>query len=66
VIDDNGRFSERVFDNIFEPYVSTKPGAAGLSRHREKIVEEHGGVIAAESNSEGARASGFAANSRGG
>ena len=55
VIDDNGPgFSERVLDNIFEPYVSTKPRGSGLGLAIvKKIVEEHGGVIAAESNLEG-------------
>jgi nitrogen fixation/metabolism regulation signal transduction histidine kinase len=52
VIDDNGPgFPERVLDNIFEPYVSTKPRGSGLGLAIvKKIVEEHGGMIAAESN----------------
>jgi len=55
VIDDNGPgFPERVLDNIFEPYVSTKPRGSGLGLAIvKKIVEEHGGVIAAECNPEG-------------
>lgn len=55
VVDDNGPgFTERVLDNIFEPYVSTKPRGSGLGLAIvKKIVEEHGGRIAAESNSEG-------------
>jgi nitrogen fixation/metabolism regulation signal transduction histidine kinase len=55
VIDDNGPgFPERVLDNLFEPYVSTKPRGSGLGLAIvKKIVEEHGGVIAAENNPEG-------------
>jgi len=55
VIDDNGPgFPERVLDNVFEPYVSTKPRGSGLGLAIvKKIVEEHGGVIAAEGNPEG-------------
>ena len=55
VVDDNGPgFPERVLDNIFEPYVSTKPRGSGLGLAIvKKIVEEHAGVIAAESNPEG-------------
>jgi signal transduction histidine kinase len=55
VIDDNGPgFPERVLDNIFEPYVSTKPRGSGLGLAIvKKIVEEHSGMIAAESNPDG-------------
>jgi nitrogen fixation/metabolism regulation signal transduction histidine kinase len=55
VVDDNGPgFPERVLDNIFEPYVSTKPKGSGLGLAIvKKIVEEHGGKIVAESNSAG-------------
>ena len=55
VVDDNGPgFPERVLENIFEPYVSTKPRGSGLGLAIvKKIVEEHAGVIVAESNPEG-------------
>ena len=52
---DNGLgFPEGSMGNIFEPYVTTKSKGTGLGLAIvKKIVEEHGGVIRAESPSEG-------------
>ena len=49
-VSDNGSgFSAGVRDNVFEPYVSTKPKGSGLGLAIvKKIVEEHGGIIVAE------------------
>ena len=49
-VSDNGSgFSAGVLDNVFEPYVSTKPKGSGLGLAIvKKIVEEHGGIIVAE------------------
>jgi len=49
-VSDNGSgFSAGVLDNVFEPYVSTKPKGSGLGLAIvKKIVEEHGGIIMAE------------------
>ena len=54
-VDDNGPgFEPRVLENIFEPYVSTKPKGSGLGLAIvKKIVEEHGGTISAESSQDG-------------
>jgi len=54
-VDDNGPgFREHVLENLFEPYVSTKPRGSGLGLAIvKKIVEEHGGMIAAETSPEG-------------
>jgi nitrogen fixation/metabolism regulation signal transduction histidine kinase len=54
-IDDNGPgFEESVLENLFEPYVSTKPRGSGLGLAIvKKIIEEHGGMIAAESSPAG-------------
>jgi nitrogen fixation/metabolism regulation signal transduction histidine kinase len=53
--DDNGPgFEPNVLENIFEPYVSTKPKGSGLGMAIvKKIVEEHGGTISAESSHSG-------------
>jgi nitrogen fixation/metabolism regulation signal transduction histidine kinase len=49
-VSDNGSgFSPGVLDNVFEPYISTKPKGSGLGLAIvKKIVEEHGGIIMAE------------------
>ncbi|MDX2456618.1 MAG: ATP-binding protein, partial [Gammaproteobacteria bacterium] len=54
-IDDNGPGIEPgVLENIFEPYVSTKPRGSGLGMAIvKKIVEEHGGTISAGSSEAG-------------
>ncbi len=54
-VDDNGPgFDKSVLENLFEPYVSTKPRGGGLGLAIvKKIVEEHGGMIAAETSPEG-------------
>ena len=54
-VSDNGPgFSTGVLDNVFEPYVSTKPKGSGLGLAIvKKIVEEHGGVIMAENMQSG-------------
>ncbi|MDH3870621.1 MAG: ATP-binding protein, partial [Gammaproteobacteria bacterium] len=54
-VDDNGTgFQEHVLENLFEPYVSTKPRGSGLGLAIvKKIVEEHGGMIVAETSPEG-------------
>ena len=54
-ISDNGSgFSPNVLDNVFEPYVSTKPKGSGLGLAIvKKIVEEHGGIIMAENMQSG-------------
>ena len=54
-VEDNGPgFKTDVLENIFEPYVSTKPKGSGLGLAIvKKIVEEHGGRISAESGEAG-------------
>jgi nitrogen fixation/metabolism regulation signal transduction histidine kinase len=54
-LDDNGPGIEAgVLENIFEPYVSTKPKGSGLGMAIvKKIVEEHGGTISAGSSAAG-------------
>ncbi len=54
VADNGPGFRAEVLENIFEPYVSTKPRGGGLGLAIvKKIVEEHGGVITAETGSDG-------------
>jgi nitrogen fixation/metabolism regulation signal transduction histidine kinase len=49
-VDDNGPgFPPQLFEQLFEPYVTTKPKGTGLGLAIvKKIVEEHGGVIEAQ------------------
>ena len=43
-----------MFDQLFEPYVTTKPKGSGLGLAIvKKIVEEHGGIIFAENAENG-------------
>ena len=43
-----------MFDQLFEPYVTTKPKGSGLGLAIvKKIVEEHGGMIFAENAENG-------------
>ena len=46
-VSDNGPgFAAGVIDNVFEPYISTKPKGSGLGLAIvKKITEEHGGLI---------------------
>jgi nitrogen fixation/metabolism regulation signal transduction histidine kinase len=54
VYDNGPGFKTEVLENIFEPYVSTKPKGSGLGLAIvKKIVEEHGGTIRAESSQSG-------------
>ena len=54
VFQDNGPGFPEEVGNVFEPYVTTKPKGTGLGLAIvKKIVEEHGGLIAADSPSEG-------------
>jgi nitrogen fixation/metabolism regulation signal transduction histidine kinase len=54
-VDDNGPGIEAgVLENIFEPYVSTKPKGSGLGMAIvKKIVEEHSGTISAGASEDG-------------
>jgi nitrogen fixation/metabolism regulation signal transduction histidine kinase len=54
-IEDNGTgIDPGVLENIFEPYVSTKPKGSGLGMAIvKKIVEEHGGSISAGNSEAG-------------
>jgi PAS domain S-box-containing protein len=54
-IADNGPgFAPGIMENLFEPYVSTKPKGSGLGLAIvKKIIEEHGGSISAESSDTG-------------
>ena len=54
-VEDNGPGIEAgVLENIFDPYVSTKPKGSGLGMAIvKKIIEEHGGTISAGSSEDG-------------
>jgi len=52
VTDDGPGFRSEAFDEIFEPYVTTKPKGTGLGLAIvKKLIEEHGGNIWIESTS---------------
>ena len=54
VCDNGPGFEAGVLDNVFEPYISTKPKGSGLGLAIvKKIVEEHGGIITAENAQSG-------------
>lgn len=57
ITDTGPGIAEDMFDQLFEPYVTTKPKGSGLGLAIvKKIVEEHGGIIFAE-NAENSGAS---------
>ena len=58
-VQDNGPgFADDVLEQLFEPYVSTKPRGSGLGLAIvKKIVEEHNGMISARNTEAGARIS---------
>lgn len=54
VYDNGPGIAPGVLQNVFEPYVSTKPKGSGLGMAIvKKIVEEHGGTIIADNNEAG-------------
>lgn len=55
VVEDNGPgFDPGVMENVFEPYVSTKPKGSGLGLAIvKKIVEEHSAAVFADQGSSG-------------
>ena len=54
ITDTGPGIAEDMFDQLFEPYVTTKPKGSGLGLAIvKKIVEEHGGTIFAENASNG-------------
>ena len=54
ITDTGPGIAEEMFDQLFEPYVTTKPKGSGLGLAIvKKIVEEHGGMIFAENAAKG-------------
>jgi nitrogen fixation/metabolism regulation signal transduction histidine kinase len=52
--DDGPGFPEELLDQMFEPYITSKPKGTGLGLAVvKKIVEEHGGIIWAENSEQG-------------
>jgi nitrogen fixation/metabolism regulation signal transduction histidine kinase len=55
VADNGPGFDEALKERIFEPYVTSKSKGTGLGLAIvKKIIEEHGGIIAAENTGNGA------------
>lgn len=54
ITDTGPGIADEMFDQLFEPYVTTKPKGSGLGLAIvKKIVEEHGGMIFAENAEKG-------------
>ncbi|MGF1615854.1 MAG: ATP-binding protein [Gammaproteobacteria bacterium] len=54
VRDEGKGFPESILEQVFEPYVTTKPEGSGLGLAIvKKIVEEHGGTVWAQNNPQG-------------
>ncbi len=54
ITDTGPGIADDMFDQLFEPYVTTKPKGSGLGLAIvKKIVEEHGGMIFAENAAQG-------------
>lgn len=54
ISDSGGGFADGIIEQVFEPYVTTKPRGTGLGLAIvRKIVEEHGGVVYARNNRRG-------------
>ena len=54
ITDTGPGIADEMFDQLFEPYVTTKPKGSGLGLAIvKKIVEEHGGMIFAENAENG-------------
>ena len=54
ISDSGGGFADGIIEQVFEPYVTTKPRGTGLGLAIvRKIVEEHGGVVHARNNRRG-------------
>lgn len=57
-IEDNGSgISPEIADNLFQPFISTKPGGSGVGLYLSRqIVRQHGGELRLTGNSRGATA----------